>query len=148
MSSKNITGQKGDGLGLTPNRPLVITARNTFEGIQKEYAYLDKNFPGYELVRQALVTKDGCPMDVLVIEKRGKQIELFFDIKSFFGKRSCVTTHFRIGILRMKPTPSHHNIRHILHSQHHRPRHFHLHIPVLRFQPTLLPNRLVSYLRS
>jgi len=86
MFPKNLADQKKSNIGLTPDNPIVITARNTATGIRKEYEYIDKNFPGYELVRQALLEKDGMPMDLLVIEKRGKQIQLYFDIKSFFGK--------------------------------------------------------------
>jgi hypothetical protein len=57
------------------------------KSVPAEYAWLKKKYPGYALRRQSLRTHDGKPFDVLEITlKGGKEIEVYFDISSFFGK--------------------------------------------------------------
>ena len=57
------------------------------KSVAAEYEWLRKKHPGYKLRLQALSNKDGKPYDVLSITtKKGEDIDVYFDISSFFGK--------------------------------------------------------------
>jgi hypothetical protein len=57
------------------------------KSVEAEYEWLKKNHPGYRMRMQALRKEGGKPFDVLSITtKDGKELDVFFDISSFFGK--------------------------------------------------------------
>jgi hypothetical protein len=57
------------------------------KSVDAEYQWLKKKYPGYTIKLQSLRMKDGKPFDVLAITtKGGTEMEVFFDISSFFGK--------------------------------------------------------------
>lgn len=56
-------------------------------GIQDEYLYMAKRFPGCPTKRQELHFEGGKPYDVLVVDDaQGVERRVWFDISAFFGK--------------------------------------------------------------
>ncbi|MEK0450060.1 MAG: hypothetical protein RL088_2328 [Verrucomicrobiota bacterium] len=77
--SENAAPDKADGSSFAKAIPA--------KSIPAEYDWLRKNHPGYKLRQQSLQMHQGKPYDVLAITKKdGKDIDVFFDISSFFGK--------------------------------------------------------------
>lgn len=69
----------------------IINTEATDEGVAAEYAYLDLKFGSlgkeFNVVRQALLSRDGKHYDILTIEfENGKQEDYYFDITRFFSR--------------------------------------------------------------
>ena len=57
------------------------------EGVNAEYAYIQKNFPGWKPKSQALLTDKGKQYDSIEIAGPGGATKtVFFDITAWFGK--------------------------------------------------------------
>lgn len=70
---------------------IIINAKNEFEGVMAEYAYLEENFGArgrdWELDMQSLIEEDGKMYDRMDLKfSDGTQKTIYFDINSFFGK--------------------------------------------------------------
>jgi len=66
---------------------LSCTTRVPVPGISAEYAWVRRHYPGAQVKMQALGECAGAPADELyVMTAAGRQITLYFDISSFFGK--------------------------------------------------------------
>lgn len=79
----------GGGIG-TEESPIIINAKNSFAGIDAEYAYLEKRFgqkdKDWKLTLQMSGGKDR-QWDALTIETNdGRQETIYFDITKFYGK--------------------------------------------------------------
>ncbi|HEV7487247.1 MAG TPA: hypothetical protein VGQ65_16350 [Thermoanaerobaculia bacterium] len=73
--------------GLSCNSAIVIDATNEHDGIAKEKAWINENYPGAKEVKQALTTCNGKAADQLDIETaNGRTVSVYFDISNFFGK--------------------------------------------------------------
>ncbi|HEV7428871.1 MAG TPA: hypothetical protein VGQ46_21165 [Thermoanaerobaculia bacterium] len=73
--------------GLSCNSAIVIDATNEHDGIAKEKAWINENYPGAKEVKQARTTCNGKPADQLDIETaNGRSVSVYFDISNFFGK--------------------------------------------------------------
>jgi hypothetical protein len=73
--------------GLSCNSAIVIDATNQHDGIAKEKAWINENYPGAKEVKQAMTTCNGKPADQLDIETaNGRSVSVYFDISNFFGK--------------------------------------------------------------
>lgn len=73
--------------GSSFEKAIVITATGEGAGIQAEYAWLDKKYPGNKRGGQSLVYHDKKPFDIIkVTTADGKPVNTYFDISSFFGK--------------------------------------------------------------
>ncbi len=83
-----VTAAKDSGRdGSSIEQAIVIDARTEFTGIDDEDYYLQKSFPGYEKVGQALIESNGRQYDRIdIITGGGKQKTFYFDITSFFGR--------------------------------------------------------------
>ena len=72
---------------VTCGKLIKIYAKSEMQGIMAEYKWLDKNYPGYQKISQALVNCDGIPTDIIRIKtSNGETKDIYFDISSFFGK--------------------------------------------------------------
>ena len=66
---------------------LSCETRVPVPGISAEYAWVRRHYPGAQVKMQALGNCAGAPADELYITTaNGRQIILYFDISSFFGK--------------------------------------------------------------
>ncbi|HEV7571044.1 MAG TPA: hypothetical protein VGQ21_06055 [Thermoanaerobaculia bacterium] len=73
--------------GLSCKSAIVIEATNEHDGIAKEKAWINENYPGAKEVKQALTTCNGRPADQIDLETaNGRTVSLYFDIGMFFGK--------------------------------------------------------------
>ncbi|MEM5564175.1 hypothetical protein WNY78_03625 [Psychroserpens sp. AS72] len=88
--TKNSSSLNNDGLSI--DNAVVIKAKNSFEGIPKEYEFIDrkhgKRGVGWKFKTQSLNRKDGKSFDVISIidTKTNKQLKYYFDITDFYGK--------------------------------------------------------------
>lgn len=72
-------GSKRDGS--SPEKAIVVTS------VGEEYAWMQRNCPGFIPGRQALMHVDGTPYDALTWRNpSGEEKTVYFDISSFFGK--------------------------------------------------------------
>ncbi|HXB12796.1 MAG TPA: hypothetical protein VNZ45_12465 [Bacteroidia bacterium] len=91
-SSKNASGGKdvnpSNNDGSSEKTAIVINETNEMTGVDTEYAWLKKNYPGYSSEGQALVMdKAGHPFDIIHIKTAdGQKKDVYFDISKFFGK--------------------------------------------------------------
>lgn len=76
----------GDGTSI--ERAIVLSdPRTEDEGIQAENAIIRYFYPGWRKSGQGLASgPDQHPIDIITIEKNGKQREIYFDIAGFFGR--------------------------------------------------------------
>ncbi len=66
---------------------ISIEMTDTRDGVGYERFLLEKKYPGYKLLKQWLIEKDGKFYDVLDIElPNGKKTSVHFDISNFYGK--------------------------------------------------------------
>jgi hypothetical protein len=73
--------------GLSCSSAIVIDATNEHDGIAKEKAWINENYPGAKEVKQALTTCNGRPADQIDLETaNGRTVSVYFDIGMFFGK--------------------------------------------------------------
>ena len=72
--------------GGTKERAIVIHAKNEEEGMNAEYGWLRQHYPGYQMVKQALMGGDKKFYDFMTFKTpNGKTLELYFDITEYFG---------------------------------------------------------------
>ena len=68
---------------------VAINARNTQEGIAKEDDWIARNHPGATAIARRLTECNGRKAEVITLRDRnGFDINVTFDISSFFGKTS------------------------------------------------------------
>jgi PBP1b-binding outer membrane lipoprotein LpoB len=73
--------------GSSFEKAIVINSGSETAGVNAEYAWLKKNYPGYKTKSQRLVYHDKKPYDVITIETAdGNSVDVYFDISKFFGK--------------------------------------------------------------
>ena len=73
--------------GLSCNSAIVIDATNEHDGIAKEKAWINENYPGAKEVKQERTTCNGKPADQIDLETaNGRAVSIYFDISNFFGK--------------------------------------------------------------
>jgi len=76
----------GDG-SACEHAVVILGARSSFEGIRAEYDWLNKHYPGAEVLGQALARCGEHWADILSIRTaQGETREVYFDIDDFFGK--------------------------------------------------------------
>jgi len=83
--AEEVKYEGGDGSSM--EKAVIIKARNEQVGVDAEYAWLAKKYPGYKMTRQSLMRDKGKKYDMLEIKTTdGKQLEVYFDITDYFGK--------------------------------------------------------------
>jgi len=76
-----------DADGSSFEKAIVIKASSETAGINAEYGWLKKKYPGYKTKSQRLTYHDKKPYDVITIETaEGNTVDVYFDISKFFGK--------------------------------------------------------------
>jgi hypothetical protein len=57
--------------------------------VRAEYLYIDRTFPGANILSQMVTENDGNPFDVVTITTReGVQKDVYFDISKFYRKKT------------------------------------------------------------
>lgn len=73
--------------GSTFEKAIVITETHERAGIDAEYAWIAKTYPGAKTNSQALVEHGKKPYDILHITTTdGNAMTVYFDISNFYGK--------------------------------------------------------------
>lgn len=81
--SSNTTQADGSSF----EKAIVINEKSESTGIDAEYAWLKKNYPGYKTKSQQLANHNKKPFDIITIETaQSKLVDVYFDISKFFGK--------------------------------------------------------------
>jgi hypothetical protein len=80
-----VTYTGGDGSSF--EKAVVIHGANEQTGVDAEYDYLAKHFPGYHRGKQMLTSHGKRSYDVLEFTTAdGKKMRVFFDISDFLGR--------------------------------------------------------------
>jgi len=75
------------GAGSSYATAIVVPATNEISGVQWEYAYIRRRYPGSKFMYQALDSYGGKPFDIMTFKAAdGKQCTLYFDISRYFGR--------------------------------------------------------------
>lgn len=86
-NSANTTATASSEKGSSFDNPIVIEETSERAGVDAEYTWLRKNYPGFKLISQALTSNNKKPFDLLIIETAdGVEKKIYFDISKFFGK--------------------------------------------------------------
>ncbi len=79
-AEKPVEGKEADGSSFEKAIPV--------KSVDAEYQWLRAKHPGHKVKRQALLANGGKHYDrISITTKDGKELEVYFDISSFFGKR-------------------------------------------------------------
>ncbi|MGC4103670.1 hypothetical protein [Ferruginibacter sp.] len=86
-STTTATAGAADADGSSFDKAIFINEKTEGPGVDAEYKWLKKNYPGYKVKSQSLSNHNGKPYDILTIETAsGKTEKVYFDISKFFGK--------------------------------------------------------------
>jgi hypothetical protein len=73
--------------GSSYEKAIFITEKSEAKGVDAEYVWLKKNYPGYHLKQQSLRNYNKKSYDVLsIVTAQGQDKDVYFDISNFFGK--------------------------------------------------------------
>lgn len=82
--------------GLSYENAIVINEKSESSGVDAEYAWVRQNYPGYETKGQSLKIHKKKAYDIItIVNVDGKEMTLYFDISSFYGKLESVSTRKR-----------------------------------------------------
>ena len=57
--------------------------------VRAEYLYIDRNYPGSEILSQMIVDNNGNPYDVVTIIPKGEtKKDIIFDVSRFYRKKT------------------------------------------------------------
>jgi len=66
---------------------IILGAPNELSGVFAEYEWLDRRYPGFDVLSQALLICNGAHTDALDVRlANGRTIDVYFNIDDFFGK--------------------------------------------------------------
>jgi predicted Zn-dependent protease len=86
-SSANVSVDNPANDGSGYEKAIVIKEKTEKKGIDAEYQWLRKHYPGYTLISQSLNFKNNKNYDILSIKTNdGEKKDVYFDISNFFGK--------------------------------------------------------------
>jgi hypothetical protein len=75
------------GDGTTKEQAIIINAPSDKLGVDAEYKYLDKNYPGWEFDQQTLILDEDRQYDIMaIVLPDGSKKEIWFNITDFYGK--------------------------------------------------------------
>lgn len=73
--------------GSSIEKAILIKAKTDMGGVDEEYAWLRKNYPGYKSMGQALLNKNKRIYDrIKITTAEGDIKDFYFDITNCFGK--------------------------------------------------------------
>jgi hypothetical protein len=82
---QSVSNEGRDGSSI--EKAIIIKAKSDMAGVDEEYAWLRKNYPGYKSNGQALLNKNKKPYDKISITTAdGDKKDIYFDITNSFGK--------------------------------------------------------------
>ena len=85
VSNNTTTTVEQDGSSF--EKAIVIQEKTESTGVDAEYIWLGKHYPGYKLKQQSLVYENGKPYDVMdIVIADGEEKTIYFDISNYFGK--------------------------------------------------------------
>jgi len=72
----------------------VLNANNSFDGVDAEYRYIEKKYGKksihWNFISQEIIRHNQRNYDLIVLsDKKGNIINLYFDITDFYGKIFC-----------------------------------------------------------
>jgi hypothetical protein len=79
-----ITYSGGDGRTVA-TAVVIEGASGSSDGVASEYAWIEQNRPGAQVLNQALVQDGDKIYDLLTLRVDGRDEALYFDITGFFG---------------------------------------------------------------
>ena len=81
----SVTYTGGDGSSM--EKAVVINGATEQTGVDAEYPYIGKHYPGFHPGEQSLMQEKGKMYDVLNFTTAdGKKMTIYFNITAFFGK--------------------------------------------------------------
>jgi hypothetical protein len=73
--------------GLSVNNAVIITETTELKGLNAEYKWIKDHFANYKLKMQTLNIVNDRPYDIItILQTNGKEIKIYFNIESFYGK--------------------------------------------------------------
>jgi hypothetical protein len=87
VKNKTDTAIEKENDGSSYERAIIIEETNEIKGVNAEYEWLNKNYPGYVSKGQSLIFYKHKPYDVInIITPEGKEKSIYFNISHFYGK--------------------------------------------------------------
>ena len=81
----SVVATGGDGSSF--EKAIIINEKREKPGIDAEYTWIYKNYPGSKVTQQMLTEKKGVPYDILkIVTAGGEEKSIYFNISKFFGK--------------------------------------------------------------
>jgi len=81
------TPENPDADGSSYEKAIVIQEKSEMPGVDAEYAWLKKQYPGYKMQSQKLISYNKKPYDILnIVTADGEKKAVYFDISNFYGK--------------------------------------------------------------
>ncbi len=73
--------------GLSVNNAVIITETTELKGLNAEYKWIKEHFVNYKLKMQTLSIVNDKPYDIItILQTDGKELKIYFNIESFYGK--------------------------------------------------------------
>jgi hypothetical protein len=73
--------------GSSIEKAIIIEEKTESTGVNAEYAWIDKHYPGSKTNSQSLLEVKNVPYDVIEVRTaEHKEIKIYFDISNYFGK--------------------------------------------------------------
>jgi hypothetical protein len=87
-STKSETGSTiSSNDGSSFEKAIIINENREKAGVDAEYAWIYKNYPGCKVSQQSLTENKKIPYDILkIVTADGQQKSIYFNISKFFGK--------------------------------------------------------------
>jgi len=72
--------------GSSYEKAVIIKEKSELTGVDAEYTWLKKNYPGYKMKSQAVKNYNKKPYDILtILTASGEEKVIYFDISNFYG---------------------------------------------------------------
>jgi len=85
--SNPITSVNSEKDGSSYKNAVVLKEKSEQAGVNAEYAWLNKYYPGYKLKLQSLNYSKKKPFDIMsIVTSDGIEKDIYFDISNFYGK--------------------------------------------------------------
>jgi predicted RNA-binding protein associated with RNAse of E/G family len=85
--NNNNTSVMSEKLGSSYENAVFIEEKTEQVGVNAEYQWLNKNYPGYKMKGQSLNFHNDKPYDILhIVTADGLEKDIYFDISGFYGK--------------------------------------------------------------
>jgi hypothetical protein len=93
VSQKTVTGSSPATSSISSNdgssfeKAILINEKSETAGVNAEYVWLRKNYPGHKVIQQSLANNKNVPYDIIkIVTSDGQNKNIYFNISKFFGK--------------------------------------------------------------